>query len=107
GNAGSQDEEPEPRGLHAKIIYAEGGSQRLVWTGSANATQRGWNGPNTEIIADLEITRDVAAGLEDFIKSATTIELEEIGELVEPDQIDERLEEARKQVANSWSVTQR
>ena len=105
-SAGSQDEEPEPRGLHAKIIYAEGGSQRFVWAGSANATQRGWNGPNTEIIASLEITRDVAAGLEEFVKSATTIRLEEIGEPIETNQIDKQLEEARKQVANAWSVTQ-
>jgi hypothetical protein len=107
GSDGSQDEEPEPRGLHAKMIYAEGVSQRLVWTGSANATQRGWDGPNAEIIADLEITRDVAAGLEDFVKSATTVGLEELGEPVELNQIDERLEEARKQVANNWNMTQR
>jgi hypothetical protein len=106
-NAFSQDEEPDPRGLHAKIIYAEAGRQRLVWTGSANATQRGWMGPNAEIIANLEITRDVAAGLEDFIKSATTVRLEELGDPVELNQIDERLENARKQVATSWSVTQR
>jgi len=90
GNAASQDEEPEPRGLHAKIIYAEGGSQRLVWTGSANATQRGWKGPNAEIIANLEVTRDVAAGLEDFVKAATTVRLEELGDPIELNQIDER-----------------
>lgn len=105
-NAAPQDEEPEPRGLHAKLIYAEGTTQRVVWTGSANATQRGWNGPNAEIMAELEVTRDVAAGLEHFVTSATTVRPDELGEPVELDPIGERLEEARKQVASSWSMTQ-
>ena len=106
-NAASQDEEPEPRGLHAKLVYAEKAGSRLVWTGSANATQRGWDGPNTEIIAELEITREVAAGLEDFVKSATTVRLTELGEPGELDPIDERLEAARKEIVSSWSVLQK
>jgi hypothetical protein len=105
-NAASQDEEPEPRGLHAKLIYAEGVTHRLVWTGSANATQRGWNGPNSEIVAELEVTHEIAAGLEDFVKSATTVRLDELVTPVEVDEIDERLEKARTQVAGCWSVTQ-
>ena len=106
-SASSQDEEPEPRGLHAKLIYAEAPGRRLVWTGSANATQRGWNGPNAEIVTELEVTPDVGAGLEDFVKSATTVQLHELGEPVELDPIDERLENARKQIAGSWSLIQR
>jgi len=106
-NAKSEDEEPEPRGLHAKLIYTESPTQRFLWTGSANATQRGWKGPNAEIIAALEITREVAKGLEEFVQSATTVRFDELGEPVELDQVSERLEEARKQVASSWSVTQR
>ncbi|MFO0806399.1 MAG: phospholipase D family protein [Gemmataceae bacterium] len=102
----SQDEEPEPRALHAKIIYAESAGARLVWTGSINATQRGWNGPNAEIVAKLEVSREVAAGLDDFIKTATTVRPDELGDPVETSPIDERLEEARKQVASNWSVTQ-
>jgi hypothetical protein len=106
-NAAPQDEEPEPRGLHAKLIYADAPGRRLVWTGSANATQRGWNGPNAEIVTELEVTPDVSAGLEDFVKSATTVQLHELGEPVELDPIDERLENARKEIAGSWSVIQR
>jgi hypothetical protein len=33
--------------------------------------------------------------------------VEELGQVLEPDQIEEQLEEARKQVVNSWSVTQK
>jgi len=106
-NATTQDEEPEPRGLHAKLIYAEGPGGRRIWTGSANATQRGWNGPNTEVIAEMDVTSEVTAGLDDFVKSATTIRHDELGDAVEPDEIEERLEEARKYVAGFWSITQR
>lgn len=106
-NAHSQDEEPEPRGLHAKLIYAEGSSGRRIWMGSANATQRGWIGPNSEVIAEMEVTSEVAAGLDEFVKSATTIRHDELGDALEPDETEERLEEARKHVAGSWSVTQR
>jgi hypothetical protein len=106
-NADSQDEEPEPRGLHAKLIYAESPSGRRIWTGSANATQRGWTGPNTEVITELDVTPEVTAGLEDFVKSATTVRHEELGDAAEADPIEERLEEARKQVASAWNATQR
>lgn len=88
----------------SRVVLTVGGWKPA---GSANATQRGWNGPNAEIIANLEVTREIAAGLEDFVKSATTARLEELGDPIEVNQIDERLEEARKQVASSWNVTQR
>ncbi|QGM99978.1 phospholipase D family protein [Methylocystis parvus] len=106
-NAGAQDEEPEPRGLHAKLIYAEGSGGRRIWTGSANATRRGWIGPNSEVIAEMEVTSEVTAGLDDFVKSALTIRHDELGDAVEPDEIEQRLEEARKHVAGFWAVTQR
>jgi len=106
-NANSQDEEPEPRGLHAKLIYAEGSTGQRIWTGSANSTQRGWNGPNSEVVAELEVTPEVAAGLMDFIQLATTVRHDELGGADEPDETEERLEQARKHVAGSWSVVQR
>lgn len=106
-NAGTQDEEPEPRGLHAKLIYAESSGGRRIWAGSANATRRGWIGPNTEVVAEMDVTPEVTAGLEDFVKSATTVLHDELGDAVEPDETEKRLEEARKHVAASWSITQR
>lgn len=106
-NANSQDEEPEPRGLHAKLIYVEESNGKRIWTGSANLTQRGWNGPNTEVVAELEVTPEVALGLVDFIQLATTVRHDELGEAVKPDETEERLEQARKHVAGSWFVTQR
>lgn len=106
-NANSEDEEPEPRGLHAKLIYAEGATDRRIWTGSANSTQRGWHGPNVEVVAELEVTSEVAAGLVDFIQLASTVRHSELVEADKPDETEERLEQARKHVAGSWSVVQR
>lgn len=106
-NANSQDEEPEPRGLHAKLIYAEGSTGKRIWTGSANSTQRGWHGPNIEVVAELEVTPEVAAGLVDFIQLASTVRHDELGGPDETDETEERLEQARKHVAGSWSVVQR
>ena len=106
-NADSQDEEPEPRSLHAKVIYAQSGSRRLVWTGSANATQRGWMGPNREIVAELEVSTEVASGLESFITEiAKTVRLDELGEPEQPSEVEDRLEAARKHVAGTWDVRQ-
>ena len=106
-DANSQDEEPEPRALHAKIIYAEAGSRRWLWTGSANATQRGWKGPNREIVADLEVSADVAEGLLGFItETAKTVRLEELGNPEPTSAVEDRLEAARKHVAATWDVQQ-
>ena len=106
-NAHSQGEEPEPRGLHAKRIYAEGSTGKRIWTGSANSTQRGWNGPNAEIVVEREVTPEVGAGLVDFIPLATTVRHDELGEEKELNETAERLEQAKKYVAGSWTVTQR
>lgn len=53
--------------LHAKILYAEAGKRRVLWMGSANATSRGWNGPNVEIVARLELNEEMSLALERFI----------------------------------------
>lgn len=100
------EEEIESRGLHAKLIYAEGLSERKLWIGSANATQRGWDGPNVEIMSELTISEKVAAGLHEFVKSATTVRFNELGNTIE-DPAKAQLEDARKQVSSSWHISQR
>ncbi|MBW3596067.1 MAG: phospholipase D family protein [Planctomycetes bacterium] len=106
-NAASEDEEVEARGLHAKLILAQHAGGHTLWTGSANATQRGWFGPNIEIVAKAAVNRDVSHGLEVFVHDmANTVRLDELPSPIEPDEVEERLEEARKQVANRWAVTQ-
>lgn len=106
-NANSQDEDPEPRSLHAKIIYAEAGSRRVIWTGSANATQRGWRGPNREILAELEVSSEIASGLQSFVTGiAKTVRVDELGDPEQTSDVEDRLEVARKHVAATWDVRQ-
>ena len=106
-NANSEDEEPEPRSLHAKVVFAQSGARRILWTGSANATQRGWNGPNREVVAELEVSPEIANGLDSFVTEiAKTVRFEDLGDPDEPDTTEERLETARKHVAAVWDVKQ-
>lgn len=105
----SEDEEPEARGLHAKLIYAESSSgQATLWLGSANATSRGWNGPNVEVITELALQREAVVGITALTDLATIASKDMLAELakIEPDE-SKLLEEARQQVTARWQVTQR
>jgi hypothetical protein len=109
-DAGSgEDEEIETRGLHAKLVYAETtADERVLWLGSANATGRGWRGPNTEIIARLTIIDEsIAAGLKAFLELARPVDLASLTEGEETDPQKEQLEKARNAVAAQWQVTQK
>ena len=106
-DVGSEDERPDARGLHAKLIYAEDQGGRSLWLGSANVTQRGWRGPNTEIVARLSVGADVGAGLDAFLDEIGRIaDLESI-KPPESDDLNERLEEAHRKIAARWRVVQR
>src|SRR5690606_25083815 len=75
---------------------------------SANATQRGWMGPNREIVAELEVSPEIADGLERFITEiAKTVRFDELDEPDEIDEVEDRLEKARQHVAATWDVRQR
>lgn len=100
------DEEPESRGLHAKLILAEHAAGRTLWVGSANATQRGWLGPNSEIILRLSADSEVADGLNAFINSETCDVHEELLKSVESDPDEEKLEAVRNSLAASWNLRQ-
>lgn len=105
-NSKSEDEEPEPRGLHAKFLYVETETEHLLWTGSANLTQRGWQGPNAEIIAEMKIADDIAAGLNQFVRQARTVQPQDLGTASEVDPTEEQLEKARKDVCKAWNILQ-
>jgi hypothetical protein len=105
--ANSDDEQTEPRGLHAKLIYADHANGRTLWLGSANATQRGWDGPNVELVARVAVTGEIGAGLSRFIEEiARTADLGQLPEFKE-DLAERRLEAARRQVVNQWGAVLR
>ncbi len=104
---GSEDEQPEARGLHAKLVYAEHQGGRTLWLGSANVTRRGWCGPNVEIVARLSVGRDVGAGLHGFLDEIGRIADLESLKPPELDDMDERLEKAHREVTSRWTAVQR
>ena len=104
---GSEDERPDARGLHAKLIYAEHQGGRSLWMGSANVTQRGWRGPNAEIVVRLSVSSDVSTGLHTFINEIGRIAVLESLQPPEADDLDKRLEGARRDIVARWRVVQR
>ncbi len=101
----AESEELEPTGLHAKLFFAAKGARRQLWLGSANATERGWQGRNFEIVAELSIARDAADAIEEFV--ATCERFTPGTSRPETDEDEEALEHARKLLSGHWSLRQR
>lgn len=100
----SDEEEEVGRGLHAKLLLMRSGNKRALWLGSANATMRAWTGRNAEVTAELRITEAVESGLRALLGAARLV----VAPTVEyaPDAAaleDEKLEQARAQVAARWA----
>lgn len=91
------------RGLHAKLICAKVRYGARLWLGSANATVRGWQGKNTEAIAELDIDDDHYKCLRDFVVKGTILTPDE-PESIETDPEEERLEDARKILVSVWDA---
>ena len=100
----AESEELPPAGLHAKLFLASKGTQRQLWIGSANATERGWGGRNYEVVADLHVGGDVAKALEEFAAQGETFKPNPV-----PSQIDQNeraVEQARKLLSGTWTLRQ-
>jgi hypothetical protein len=100
----AEGEEAPPQGLHAKILFAAKGKRRQLWIGSANATARGWEGRNVEIVAELAVNQEVADGIEAFVDTCDRC----TPVLVEPKEEAEEqaLEKARKVLSGRWQLHQ-
>lgn len=101
----TESEELEPAGLHAKLFFAAKGARRQLWLGSANATERGWQGRNFEIVAELSIARDAADGIEEFVSACERFTPG--ANLPGTDEDEKALEHARKLLSGQWSLRQR
>lgn len=100
---GQDEAEQILRGLHAKLICAKLRKGARVWLGSANATARGWQGVNTEAIAEVDITDDLYGGLREFVSNGHILS-EDDRDSVHPDPYEELLEEARKAIVSEWDA---
>ncbi len=99
------DEMPPPPGLHAKLLFAAKGARRQLWLGSANATERGWQGRNFELVAELVLTRGVADAVEAFVAGCEIFRPAASPPEVDP--YEESLEKARKSLSGKWPLRQR
>jgi hypothetical protein len=84
------DRSDEVGAYHAKLIYLRSPTQKRLWLGSANLTQRAWS-RNFEIVAELTATgRDPwGAVLEDLVRHANRFELPAVKEKAEKDPAEE------------------
>jgi hypothetical protein len=101
----AEDEEAPPAGLHAKLLFAAKGSRRQLWLGSANATERGWEGRNVEVVSELSIARDTADAIEGFVATCERFNANTIPPKTDEDEI--ALERARKLLSGRWPLRQR
>ena len=100
----AESEEAPPQGLHAKLLFAAKGKRRQLWVGSANATARGWQGRNIEIVAELVVNQEVADGIEAFVDTCercTPVVTE-----AKEDEDELALEKARKALSGKWPLRQ-
>ena len=103
----SDDEELDMRGLHAKIVAVRDGAGWLMWVGSLNATQRGWQ-KNFEVAARMRISDSIAAALKAFCEQATEVTEDMLGSgsLVAETDAEKALEKTRKSLASDWAIRQ-
>ena len=98
----------EGQGLHAKLIYAKHAGGESLWLGSANATRRGWSGPNFEAVARLSVKDgSIAEGLQTLLELSRPFDPEVVGVPPEDSEEVKVLTKAHSQVAYRWQVTHR
>jgi hypothetical protein len=102
----AESEELEPAGLHAKLYFAAKGSRRQLWLGSANATERAWQGRNFETVAEMSISREVADAIDEFV-AVHSQRFEAASHSPPTDEDEEALESARRALSCQWPLRQR
>jgi hypothetical protein len=100
----AESEDLPPAGLHAKLFLAANGTRRQLWIGSANATQRAWDGRNFEAVAAILIGRDTADALEEFAANGEEFKPNLLPSIVNEDE--ETVERARNLLSGGWSLRQ-
>ena len=102
------DELDAPDSLHAKLFYVETRKERALWVGSANATNRGLRGPNIEVMARLDLSRELAFALETFIRRQRLLDLKTIPKMIddETERLKRRLEAFRDDFLFKYRLVQ-
>lgn len=102
--AASDDAEPPPLSLHAKIYAFDMGSEWVVRMGSANATDRAWLGRNSEFMVELKAGDEFQRGLRFLADSAIPVIVDEIAAMSSTvSNASKALDKSRRQLMATWS----
>lgn len=98
-------EEPPKPGIHAKIVAVRVGQKWRLWIGSANATMRAWKGRNVEIIAQISAPAALGTGLRELLGQAQPVSITSLAHDATPEtqEVQDRLNDARREVAARWT----
>ena len=95
------------RALHAKLIWTRSTQGDELWLGSANLTERAWNGRNTEAVIHARVVPCVGRGLVDGIVNGLSIEVPHDEITIAPpaeDPAEQALERLRNRIAAIWDA---
>ena len=95
------------RGLHAKLLWARSTKADDLWLGSANLTERAWDGRNTEAVVHAKVEPHVGEGLVDGLVNGLATEVSSDA-LATDESIKNPVEQAldclRNRIAALWDV---
>ena len=95
------------RGLHAKLVWVRSTKGDELWLGSANLTERAWNGRNTEAVVHARVVPGVGEGLVEGLVKGLATEVLHGGLATEPpaeDAAEQALERLRNRIAAIWDA---
>lgn len=95
------------RGLHAKLLWARSPKGDELWLGSANLTERAWDGRNTEAVVHARVVPQVGEGLIDGLVNGLSTEVLHDELVTAPpaeNPAEKALERLRNRIAATWDA---
>ena len=95
------------RGLHAKLVWTRSTRGDELWLGSANLTERAWDGRNSEAVVHARVTPQVGEGLVDGLVKGLATEVRYDQLVTGPpaeDPAEQVLERLRNHIAATWDA---
>lgn len=95
------------RGLHAKLVWTRSTKGDELWLGSANLTDRAWDGRNTEAVVHARVAPQVGEGLVEGLVKGLATEVRHDQLVAGPpaeDPAEQALDQLRNRIAATWDA---